>query len=154
LREQFRRLRVDLRALVRNFFNLPARFLNLRFRQFLARNERRTLTLALLNDLRKFADALRQRLLLLAERRRKLLVRCERDFAFGQRGVRGVTLLAQIFQFVCQCGDIFLRGAFARFQFVQLRRQRVAFLQTFLLLRREALDFKNDGVNFLVQQAI
>ena len=63
----------------------------------------------LLDDLREFADALLQRLLLLAERRRKLLLRRERDLAFGQRGVRRVALLAQIFQFSRERGDLFLR---------------------------------------------
>ena len=85
---------------------------------------------------------------------RQLFLRRERHLAFGQRGVGGVALLAQIFQFRRERGDLFLAGAFARFQFVQLRRQRAAFLQTFLLLRGEALDFKNHRLDFLVQQPV
>jgi hypothetical protein len=37
---------------------------------------------------------------------------------------------------------------------MQLRRQRAAFLQAFLFLRRQALDFKNHRLNFLVQQPV
>ena len=136
------------------FFNLRARILDLGFRLLLAADERGNLAAPLLQRLRQLADALLQRLLLLAERRRKLLLRRERDLALGERGVGGVALLAEIFQFRRERGDFFLAGAFARFEFVQLRRQRVAFLQTFLLLRGEALDFKNDRLDFLVQQPV
>ena len=81
-------------------------------------------------------------------------LRRERDLAFGERGVGGVALLPEIFQFRRQRGDFFLAGAFARFQFGQLRRQRVPLLQTFLFLRGEALDFKNHRLDFLVQQPV
>ena len=92
--------------------------------------------------------------LLLPERRRKLLVRREGDLAFGQRSVRGIALPAEIFQFGRERRDLLLPGTFAGFEFVQLRRQRLAFLQTFLLLRGEALHFKNDRLDFLVQQTV
>ena len=154
LREQSGGLRVHLLAFVLQFFNLPARFHDFRFRQFLARNERRTFAFALPDDLGQFLNPLRERLLLLAERSCQLFIRRERDFTFGQRGVRNVALLPQTFQFSRERNDLFLRAALGRFKFVQLRRQRVPFLQTFLFLRREALDFKNDRVNFLVQQPV
>ena len=93
-------------------------------------------------------------MLLLAERRQQLFLRRERHLALGERGIGGVALLAQIFQFGRERGDLFLAGAFAGFQFVQLRRQRAALLQTFLFLRGEALNFKNDRLNFLVQQPV
>ena len=84
----------------------------------------------------------------------KLFLRRQRHLAFRERGIRGVALLAQIFQFARERGDLFLAGAFARFQFAQLRRQRAAFLRAFLFLRGEALDFKNDRLDFLVQQPV
>src|ERR1035437_2116100 len=134
--------------------NLAARFLNLGLGLLLARNERGTFALALLDDLREFADALLQRRALLAERRRQLLVRRERDLAFCQGGIRLVTLLPEIFQFHRERGDLVLSGAFARFKFVQAGRERLAFLQTFLLLRGKTLHFKYDCLDFLVQQAV
>src|ERR1035437_7745013 len=134
--------------------NLAARFLNLGLGLFLARNERGTFALALLDDLREFADALLQRRALLAERRRQLLVRRERDLAFGQRRVRHVARLPEIFQFFGQRGNLLLSGAFTRYEFVQLGRERLAFLQTFLLLRGKTLHFKHDRLDFLVEQAV
>ena len=95
-----------------------------------------------------------QRLLLLAERRQKLFLRRERHLALGERAIGGVALLAQIFQFSRERGDLFLSGAFAGFKLVQPGRQRAALLRTFLLLRGEALNFKNDCLNFLVQQPV
>ena len=53
---------------------------------------------ALLHQLREFANALFQRLLLLPERRAKLFLGREGHFAFGQRRVRRIALLPQIFQ--------------------------------------------------------
>jgi len=67
LRKQFRRLRVHLFALVTTTAPSGCGILNLRFRLFLARDERQTLAPALPDDLGKLMDALLQSLLLLAE---------------------------------------------------------------------------------------
>ncbi len=91
---------------------------------------------------------------LLPERRRKLLVGREGDLALGQCRVRGVARVPEIFQFKSQRGDLFLAGAFARFQFIQPGGERLAFLQTFLLLCGEALHFKHDGLDLLVEQTV
>ena len=47
-----------------------------------------------------------------------------------------------------------LAGAFAGFEFGGLGGERGALLQAFLLLRGQALDFINDGVDFLMQQPL
>ena len=54
----------------------------------------------------------------------------------------GIALLAQIFQFGRERGDLFLTGAFTGLQFIQLDRQRIALLRPFLFLRGEALNLK------------
>src|ERR1039457_5603087 len=101
-----------LSGVLLQFFNLRARFLNFRFRLLLAADKRGNLATPLLQRLRQFADALLQRLLLLAERRRKLLLARERDLALGERGVGGVAPLPDIFKFRRECGEFFLAGAF------------------------------------------
>ena len=134
--------------------NLAARILNFGLCLLLPGNERGTFIFALLDNLREFADALFERGDLLLKRRRQLFVRREGDLALGQRGVRRIARLPEIFQLGGKRNDRFLSDAFAGFEIAQVCRQRLAFLQTFLLLRRETLDFKNHRLNFLMQQTV
>ena len=117
-------------------------------------DERGTFRAALLDDLRQLADALFQAPAVCCRNdAHNLLLGRQRDFAFGQRGVGGVALLPQIFQGGRQCRDLLLLQVRSRVSSSPARSaKRGAFLQAFLLLRREALDFVNDRVNFLVQQ--
>ena len=70
-----------------------------------------------------------------------------------KRGRGGVALLPQVFQARGQRGDPLLAGLLARFQRRRPLGQRGALVVAFLFLRGEALDFVNDGVDLLVQQA-
>ena len=120
-----------------------------------ARRTRNISLAPLLDQLREFADALLQRLLLLAEGRRKSARPtrgrlCFRSAPRWPRRAAGADFPVRRVSAATCC----LRVAFAAFpSSFNLRRQRVAFLQAFLLLRGEALNFKNHRLNFLVQQA-
>ena len=109
----------------------------------------------LLDHLRQLADALLQRLPLLLERGAHLFLGRERHLAFGQAGVGGVALLAQ----VLQSGGQRPRPATGRpVRAFRTRRARAAsaarFCSAFLFLRGQALNLVNDGVDLLVQQAL
>ena len=132
-----------------------ARILNLRFRLLLARDERRNTRRGAARRAGSIRGCAVPAPAAAGGTTRKLLLGRQRDLAFGQRRVGGIALLAQIFQFRRERGDLFLRRRVRALpSSPDLRRQRLAFLQAFLLLRGQALDFKNDRLDFLVQQPV
>ena len=94
LRHQVRRLRIDLFAVMLEFLDQAARFLDLGLGPLLAANEGGQLAAPLLDHLRQLADSLVERLPLLLERGAHLLLRRQGHPAIGQPGVRCVPLLA------------------------------------------------------------
>ena len=136
LAEQLSRLQIHLLALVLQAIDLPARFLDFRFRLLLARDERRTFRAALLHHLRQLANALFQIIFLLPARNAKLFLGSERHFALRQLRVRRVPLMPQIFHVRRERSHAVLLLTLARFQSPRAIGQHIAFLHAFLLLRR------------------
>ena len=83
-----------------------------------------------------------------------MLLGRERNFRFGERGGRRVAVLAEFVESGAELGDEFLGGLLAHFARGHLLGEGGALGVPFLLLRGEALNFVNDGVDLLVQDAL
>ena len=143
LRHQLRRLRAHLLAFVLQAAHRPARFFNLRLGLRLARGERVNFGAPPPGQLGQF--------LLFPEGIRQLFLGRQGDPGFSHGRGGGVALPAQRFKAGVQIVQLPLQLPFVTLQFADPRRQRPALLLSFLFLRRQALDFVNDRVDFLVQ---
>ena len=92
-------------------------------------------------------------LFLAGERSAQLVLGGQRHFGFRQRGIGRIALLAQGFLRSGQGGDAGLPIALARFQAGGLRGQPLAFARAFRLLRGQAVDLIDDGLDFLQEEA-
>ena len=155
LRQQLGGLRVHLLALVLQRLDPAAGFLDFGLGLLLAADEGGELAAPLLDDLGQFADALLQGLLLLLERGAHLLLGGQGHLALGQAGVGRVALLAQRLQLGGQASPPATGGPARALPASAARAARAgALLQPFLLLGGQALNFVDDRVDLLVQQAL
>src|SRR5947208_12412256 len=105
--------------------HVPARFLDFRFRLFLAANEGGKLAAPLLDDLVQLGYALLERLLLLLMRGGHLLLGGQGNFALGQTAVSRVALLTQTFQLRREFLDLGLARLLARLRFIDRKSTRL-----------------------------
>ena len=154
LGQQFGGLGVYLFSFVLEAINFVARFLDLQFCLFFARDDRPEFTASLLDNLAQLASPLLERLLLLLEGSAHLFFRGQRDFVFGQAGVFAIPLQPQIFHLGSHLGYLNLSLLLEAIQRLCLVSQCGPFLLPFLLLRGQALNFVNYRLDFLVKQAL
>ena len=153
---ELRGLGVDLFAVMPQFFDTAAGILDFGLGLRLRLTKEPSSARRCSNELVQLARcAVRQRSLLLSEGGAHLFLRGQRDFAFSQlrswlcRVAAAKPPAARVKSATCCC-----RLAFASFQSAALLGQPGPLLQAFLLLRGQALDFINHGVDLLMQQAL
>ena len=150
LSDEFRSLGVDHLPFVAQALDLALGIFNLRLPLELAAAENSNFTAALLGQLAQLRDALFERLLLLAKGGAQLLFGRQGDLRFSESAVGLIAMLAQPLEAAAYFGDLLLERALASLEFGGLSGKDVALLDSFLFLGCQALDFIDDGVNFLM----
>jgi hypothetical protein len=108
----------------------------------------------LFSEVAQLGDAAFERAFLAGERCAKLFLSGEGDFGFGEGGMSDVALLAKLFESGGEGGESGLAFAFADFQGGSGIGEDLAFAGAFLFLGGEALDFEDDGLDFLFEEAL